>query len=312
MEFHYSTDGIVARQRPEFWNDAVAAQYMPADGEFSLVDEFAGSLHGHTLGNVSIGRFSALHHSFERTDKRIRRDSIDDFVLLFCESGTTLSTQQDRQVALQSGDITLNDSARPFIHDLDTDSLLLLRMPRTMLLSRFSRAESFINVKISSDQPMAGLLAHMMQEALRLDLNAPSAAKARYASALVDTLTAAMEIQSQSETSASATRHDQLYKQAMDYIEAHLDDYELSIDALANALHVSERTLSRIFAVRGTTAMQQLWRRRLEASHAALSEGTVRQVTQAAYQSGFADLSHFCRLFKKVYGVSPSTLLKRR
>ncbi|WP_191628936.1 helix-turn-helix domain-containing protein [Pandoraea terrae] len=290
----------------------MAAQFMPADGRFSEAEEFEGSLHGHTIGNASIGRFSALHHCFERTDRRIRRDSLDDFVLLFVESGTTLSSQQGREVMLHAGDITLNDSGRPFIHDLNTSSLLLLRMPRAMLLSRFARAESLVNVKIAENQPMALLLAQMMKEAIRLDPNAPSAARARYASALVDTLTAAMEIQLQHEGATSACRHDQLYKQALEYIDTHFDDDELCIDTLANELHVSERTLSRVFAVRGTTAMQQIWRRRLEASYAVLSEGKVRQVTQAAYQCGFADLSHFCRLFKKVYGASPSTVLKAR
>ncbi|MDR5804752.1 helix-turn-helix domain-containing protein [Caballeronia sp. LZ001] len=312
MEFHYSTDGIAARKRPEFWNDAVAAQFMPADGQFSAGEEFSGSLDGHTVGNVSVGRFSALHHCFERTEQRIRRDSIDDFVLLFCESGTTLSTQQGRTVTLQSGDIALNDSARPFLHDLDTDSLLLLRMPRTMVLSRFARAESMVNVRLDQSQPMVRLLSEMLRESFRIDENAPSSAKARFASAMVDTFTSVLEIQSQSDSTMLGGRHEQLYKLAMDYIEAHLDDYELSIDSLANMLHVSERTLSRIFAVRGTTVMQQIWRRRLDASYAVLKEGKVKQVTQAAYQCGFADLSHFCRLFKKVYGESPSTILRAR
>lgn len=311
MEFHYSTDGIVARQRPEFWNDAVAAQFMPADGQFSLDEDFEGNLHGQTIGNVSIGRFSAQHHCFERTEKRLRRDSLDDFVLLFCESGTTLSTQQGRNIVLQAGDIALNDSARPFIHDLNTNSLLLLRIPRVMVLSRFTRAESMVNVKIAHDQPMARLLGEMMREALRIDGNAPASAKARYAGALVDTLTAAMEMQVAQEGAIGA-RRDQLFKQAMKHIDVHLDDYELSIESLADALHVSERTLSRAFAAQGTTVMQQIWRHRLDACYAVLSEGKVRQVTQAAYQCGFADLSHFCRLFKKVFGQSPSTVLKGR
>ncbi|WP_322050631.1 helix-turn-helix domain-containing protein [Paraburkholderia bannensis] len=312
MEFHYSTDGIVARQRPEFWNDAVAAQFMPADGTFSDEEAFEGSLRGHTIGNVSIGRFSALHHVFERTEKRLRRDSLDDFVLLFCESGTTLSSQQGRAISMQAGDIALNDSARPFLHDLNTNSLLLLRVPRLMILSRFARAESMVNIKIAEDQPMARLLGSMMREALDIDDNAPSSAKARFASALVDTLTTALELQTQHDVAIQGGRHEQLYKQAIDHIDAQLDDYELTIETLADALHVSVRTLSRVFAVRGTTVMQQIWRRRLDASYAVLSEGKVQQVTQAAYQCGFADLSHFCRLFKKVFGASPSTVLKAR
>jgi AraC-like DNA-binding protein len=41
-----------------------------------------------------------------------------------------------------------------------------------------------------------------------------------------------------------------------------------------------------------------------------LSEGRVKRVSQAAFDSGFNDLSHFGRAFKKRYGLLPLSLLR--
>ncbi len=54
--------------------------------------------------------------------------------------------------------------------------------------------------------------------------------------------------------------------------------------------------------------MRWLWQQRLEASRRALIEGRARNVTEAAYGAGFADLSHFSRCFKQAFGMLPSAL----
>jgi AraC-like DNA-binding protein len=41
-------------------------------------------------------------------------------------------------------------------------------------------------------------------------------------------------------------------------------------------------------------------------------EGSARNVTEAALDHGFSDVSHFCQAFRKAFGCTPSSLLRDR
>jgi len=95
---------------------------------------------------------------------------------------------------------------------------------------------------------------------------------------------------------------------AADHDEPHLQDPELTAERIARANHIAPRTLNRLFAADGTTPIRWLWQQRLSAGFTALAEGQVSQVTDAAMNFGFNDLSHFSRAFKKTFGCSPQSL----
>jgi AraC-like DNA-binding protein len=40
-------------------------------------------------------------------------------------------------------------------------------------------------------------------------------------------------------------------------------------------------------------------------------QGEVRSVTDAAFAHGFSDLGHFSRSFKRTFGMSPQTVLRK-
>lgn len=149
----------------------------------------------------------------------------------------------------------------------------------------------------------------MLRQGAHMDLPGDSVTTSRVASSIVDLLTAALEMGLACPDSP-CSRHLELLRRAKDFMLARLDDTELDIDDVADHLCVSQRTLNRVFAADGTTAIRWLWQQRLESSHRTLSEGRVRHVTDVALQSGFSDFSHFSRSFKRAYGVAPHKLLR--
>lgn len=79
----------------------------------------------------------------------------------------------------------------------------------------------------------------------------------------------------------------------------------LRLDTLAQQTRLSEKYLCRIFKeYTARTPIEYITELRIE--HACI-EMTTRQksVTEAAYDSGFNDLSYFCKVFKRLKGMTP-------
>ena len=309
MEFLYSTTQAEPDRRFEYWNDAICRHFIPSAGSSSCRDSFEGTLHGKTVGNLLVAEFGARQHVFDRTSRFIRQAPDEDFVAILVESGVGRMTQSAKELALQPGDLALYDAGRPFVHDLAVDSMLLVRIPRKAMTSRLPGVESMMNIAIARDRPISSVFKGMLREAMAMRPDAPQVAQARLASAFVDTLASAMETEVQCDQGEMSAHYDRVYRHALNYMDAHLDDCELTAARIALSLNVSARTLSRVFARHGLAPMQELWRRRLEHSFTLLSERRVKMVTQAAYQCGFSDMSHFSRVFRKTFNAAPSCVL---
>jgi AraC-like DNA-binding protein len=92
------------------------------------------------------------------------------------------------------------------------------------------------------------------------------------------------------------------------YIEAHLRDPELTPRRVAQACRITPRYLHHLFANESETVTEYIQRRRLEECARALIAAPVRGrlVTEIAFDYGFNSLTHFGRVFRSRYGLTPS------
>lgn len=82
--------------------------------------------------------------------------------------------------------------------------------------------------------------------------------------------------------------------------------YDLSMGEIASYTGRSLATFKRDFAkVSDLTPQKWIIRRRLEAAHGLIKSGKKR-VTEACFDVGFKNLSHFSKIYKEAYGVAPS------
>ncbi len=104
------------------------------------------------------------------------------------------------------------------------------------------------------------------------------------------------------------TPREYLLQSAIDEAERRLADRTLNAAVLAERVHVSRRTLEKLFAERGTTVARWLLERRLERSRSDLtsSRAADASVEVIAQRWGFADRTHFSRVFRDRFGVAPS------
>lgn len=94
----------------------------------------------------------------------------------------------------------------------------------------------------------------------------------------------------------------------LEFIDLHLTDEDLSPETIAGAHHISARYLHRLFQDEGTTVGRWIQRRRLEECRRDLmirARGG-RTIAAVANRWGFMSATHFSRVFRAAYGMSPS------
>ena len=94
-------------------------------------------------------------------------------------------------------------------------------------------------------------------------------------------------------------------REVVDKIVEHLPDGPPSQQQIAEALHVSNRTLQRKLKDEGTSFMDLLQDTRLQLARKYLSHPN-RSVVETAYLLGFSEPSTFSRAFKRWTGVAPA------
>jgi AraC-like DNA-binding protein len=103
-----------------------------------------------------------------------------------------------------------------------------------------------------------------------------------------------------------------LLEAATGYIEARLlDDPDLNAHTIAAALHISVRTLYRVFAQHASSSVMAYVReRRLERARGELVSARLT-VSELAARWHFADGSHFVKAYKKRFGETPTASRRR-
>jgi len=91
----------------------------------------------------------------------------------------------------------------------------------------------------------------------------------------------------------------------VDYIETHLE-HEITTKALADVSKVSIETLLRAFKISvGVTPLHYINGRRIEFA-CTMIRTTRAPLSQVALACGLCDHAHFCKLFRRVVGMTPS------
>ncbi|HUN94994.1 MAG TPA: helix-turn-helix transcriptional regulator [Bradyrhizobium sp.] len=94
---------------------------------------------------------------------------------------------------------------------------------------------------------------------------------------------------------------------ALDHIAVHFQDPELSLEVVARCQGISPRYLQHLMTSSGASFTERVNELRLQRAFALLIEpyGSSRRISDIALEVGFSDISHFNRLFRTRFGVSP-------
>ena len=313
----FDTDAVAFKDRFSYWNETICAFLSPVDSiQLARDRPFSAKLRRINAGALQVSdiRFSPMRN--DRTRDLLRSRPNENFFVALMVAGHGRLVQDQRCATPGPGDVVIYDSGRPFTWAFDHDSRMLIgQLPRRLLSSRIPASDQIAARTLRRGAPCTSLVASVLNETTRLD-PAPCGGLHRLGASLADTLAAALEFGlTQGFGSTQGTHslgHQDLLGRAKAILLRHVEDPDFDFSRLVGELGVSSRTLCRVFAADGTTAMRWLWRQRLEHAHRLLDERRVSTVSQAAMRSGFNDLSHFARAFKRRYGEMPRSILRER
>ena len=117
-----------------------------------------------------------------------------------------------------------------------------------------------------------------------------------------------LSLQELSGLDTAVTQREALRDRIRAYVQQHLRDPALSVDAVARALNCSRRHLYNAFAGEGESIAAYIQRLRLQACIRDLQQAGPhgRPITEIAVSWGFGNLSHFSRVFRDHTGKSPT------
>ncbi len=228
----------------------------------------------------------------------------DSYAVSFVERGHFALVQNRETISFQAGDVLLSypGTFHRYAHpgECGDDVCLSVQFDSTLVQEQLD-GDTGGRSKLTASA-RAAFLAWRIREAL------DGSDQAAVESATLEALSALLGQAQRWRALVCREPQFQLYArrvaEAQELLDQRFED-SLSLAGLARSVGMSVFHFHRVFRrLAGVTPHQYLLDRRLRHSRRLLQQGAC--VTEAAFGSGFGNLSHFCRTFKRRFGLRPS------
>jgi AraC-like DNA-binding protein len=287
----FRTDCVARPRRLSFWNEVAASTF----GDIA-VDARAPDFDAQ-LKRVRIGALTLA--SVESSPARVsgvrsRGAAGDGWFLLLNERGVSRMNQGAREVCLQAGELTALRADESYRIEFGRpNKTLVLHVPRD---PRHINLDPHVARRHGPDD--VPLFVALMRQLERAE---PGAELRPFERLALDAARLCWPAPARTARRQSILAWEHRVYQ---YVEQNLSDPELGAGSIAQRFGVSARFVHMVFARSGRTAGSFILERRLSLAAAHLRSAPAERITNVAFAAGFADLSHFCRTFRRRFGVS--------
>jgi AraC-like DNA-binding protein len=296
------------RRKLAFWNDRVSESLTPLISEPVDVRDFNGSISQVSIDDMSLAEVYSDAQTVRHSQYHVSRTKQPTIFLQLQLDGDSLTRQDGRESILHAGDFALLDSTRRYeIKFTGSNRMLVLSIPDRTLRRQVGCPETLVAVPMPCDRGANKLLSQLLRgywsECYRgLERHTGS----RISGVILDLIAAAYADvpQAMVDRSSLGTAH---RMRILNYIHAHLHDPELTPTRVAVACRITSRYLHLVFSDQEETVARYILRRRLEGCARSLQSSAHRNrsVTAIAFDHGFNSPTHFGRVFREKFNMTP-------
>lgn len=315
MKTVFTTSGLHARDRFEFWHEIAERVLVGHDSLPIRRERFVAELRAAELADVGLFSFDNGAMRCARERRHIVKSDAGDLFMCRQVTGRFALEQHGRRNLYAPGDMVLLDPSLPYsVRFSDDSNMLMLKIPRQLLESRFGAMHEFFGVKLERAQGLNGYLSDTLLNLSSYadDLEQPAAETLR--NQLVDLMTHAFGALKGTTENRLSTPRSLALMRLRSVIEGRLSDPTLDSETVAGAAAMSVRYANALLEGEGTSVARLIREMRLARCRAALADPAQdhRTISDIAYSWGFSDLTHFGKVFAAAFGVSPRAFRQSR
>ena len=309
--FRFSTDAFREHERVAAWREAFGRTLLSIDIRPQSKDGFSAS--AAIFRSATLGLLRASTAPVRQGNSR-KLISSDDVTFSWILSARLRASKLGRTVDLGPGDAVLMTNA-------DVGEMVFpeaceyasLRLPKLTLAPLVPDLGALVARRIPASSPALRLLSRYVDLEQADLLAANPALQAAFTHHVCDLLALALGATRDVAELARTRGLPAAQLVAMqDDIRKSCHHAGLSVHALAARHGVSARHVQRMFEDSGSTFTEYLTEQRLASAYKALRRSTSADlpISTIAYDCGFADVSHFNRLFRRRFGSTPTEVRK--
>jgi len=307
LESH-STSGLLPKRKIEFWNDIASSTFSPLVADPANLSDFRGHLTRTVKSPVRIAEVYSDPQIVRHTQAQVARSRGQMHFLHLQLEGDSTNRQDQRQVHLMPGDMTMCDNSRPYQIDFDKPNRMLVFGFTDELVRRYIQyPQSISALHLDGQKGMGGLLSDFLKSVWHRCLNDPDfEVNAGVTDAMLGLIANAyrQKLGASIDHSSLGAAH---RARILNYIEENLADPRLTPTRIARAFRITTRYLHHLFSDEEETVARFILRRRLEECARSLTSPSQRKrtITAIAFDYGFSSATHFGRVFRARYDMTP-------
>ncbi len=286
-------------------HDVICRNYANVDITSKIDSSFQSTTLIYPLQNFQLSSIRSSAISIKRKTQEPVYHQQDNYFAVLLLSGRYQLNQRGREVNLSPGDMVIYDATQH--HQItcpDDFSKLIFAIPRQCLKKRLAKVETCTAIRIPSESGIGAVTSKFLR-AWVPEINQLAAHE------LSNLCVTSLDMLVMTLDSIKSGNHPQSTSfgliQIKAFVEQNLSNSDLNTDMIAKAVGLSPRYINRLFSKEDTSLMRYVLHRRLERCHHDIQSQQLSptRISDIAFNWGFNDLSHFSRVFKLRYGMSP-------